>query len=188
MKKNGFHIIFYGMLFVLINIPINGVDILPDFIGYILFAIGYEKLKSKSIYFERVRKFIWLLIAISFVAFYRSAYMEIEMPDMSMIIPEILLAVITFVFIMLNFYNLFNGIRDIADKKGHLDISSEAVRRWKQIIVLNLLALLLVIVIFIPVINILYILALAVFSIYMAVKMMKLIRRCSKDLVTDDEP
>jgi succinate dehydrogenase/fumarate reductase cytochrome b subunit len=183
MKKNGFNIIFYGMLFVLINIPINGVDILPDFIGYILFAAGYEKLKNKSVYFDRVRKFIWLLIIISFASFYRSAYMQT--PDMSRIIPEILLAVITFVFIMLNFYNLFKGIRDMADKKGYPDISVEADKRWKQIVILNLMALLLVVVIFIPVINILYILALAVFSIYMAIKMMKLIRRCSKDLVTN---
>jgi len=185
MKKNGFNIIFYGMLFVLINLPVNGFDIFPDFIGYILFAIGYEKLKNKSIYFERVRKFIWLLILISFVAFYRAAYMQT--PDMSRIVPEILLAVITFVFIMLNFYNLFKGIRDMADKKGCLDISAEADKRWKQIVILNVMALLLVIVIFIPVINILYILALAVFSIYMAVKMMKLIKRCSKDLVEENE-
>jgi hypothetical protein len=34
MKKNGFDYIFYGLIFILINIPVGYVDILPDFIGY----------------------------------------------------------------------------------------------------------------------------------------------------------
>jgi len=180
MKKNGFALIFYGMLFVLINIPVNNMDIFPDFIGYIFFAIGYEKLKNTNKYFFRVRKYVWLLIMISAATFYRSAFLNEYMLDIDNLITELALSVLVMIFILLNFHDLFSGIKDLAEKNSHQDISAEATKRWKQVVILNILAFLLIVAVLVPVVNLAYIIGFIIFSIYLTVKIMKLLWRCAR--------
>jgi len=51
MVANGFNKLYWGFLFILIDFRINGFDILPDIIGYILFAFAFSALASGSSHF-----------------------------------------------------------------------------------------------------------------------------------------
>jgi hypothetical protein len=191
MKKNGFDYIFYGLIFILINIPVGYVDILPDFIGYTLLYFGYDKLKQSSPYFAKVQKFILLLLLISLVTFYRSAFTSIEINDTAKLIQEAFIGFITYILIMINFYDLFHGIKDLADKEGFPEISLEASRRWKLIAAAYILSFLmsfaaLALLLFkIPDIVYLAVFFLLMLYISIMVRMMKFIRRCGKTLNTD---
>jgi hypothetical protein len=184
MRKNGFDMIFYGLFFILINIPLGGIDILPDFIGYTLIYFGYERLKSESVYFSRVRKFILLLIVISLVSFYRSVFIGISIADTEKIVPELIIGLISFIFIMINFHDLFYGIKDYADKKALSDVSNDAILRWKQFIISYILSTISIILLFIGIPEFLYIISLVImiFYTYVIIKIMKLIKKCSKAL------
>ena len=47
MAKDAFTKILWGFLFIFLDIRINGIDIfLPDFVGYILIALGLESLSG----------------------------------------------------------------------------------------------------------------------------------------------
>lgn len=58
--KIGF--IFWGLILVLLDLNINQFDILPDFIGYILVAIGCHGLISASRQFATARNASWVLV------------------------------------------------------------------------------------------------------------------------------
>ena len=40
--------VFVGLIFISLNIPVHGVDILPDLVGYLLIAGGSVRLSGKS--------------------------------------------------------------------------------------------------------------------------------------------
>ena len=58
--------IFFGWLLVFLNFTINGFDILPDFIGYLLIFAGVNKLAEKSPYFGEARIFALVMCMVSF--------------------------------------------------------------------------------------------------------------------------
>ena len=182
MIRKGFNKIFYGMIFVLLSINISGVDILPAFIGYIFFISAYENLKNESVYFKKSRKFLWVLLIITIIMFYRTAFIGIDLLDTDKLPQEFALALITVFLTLLNFYNMFKGIKEMAIAKGYNEIAQEAGKRWKQIVLLNILTLLFIVIIFVPVLNIAYLLAIAVLSIIITVKIMKMIRKCANTL------
>ena len=66
MKKLGFIRIFWGLLFVVLDIRINSIDlILPDFIGYILIVRGLSLLAPEHQWFQRARLFAIIMVFVS---------------------------------------------------------------------------------------------------------------------------
>ncbi|HZI61313.1 MAG TPA: hypothetical protein VFD62_11395 [Pyrinomonadaceae bacterium] len=62
----GFNLIFWGLLFVVLDIRISSVDlVLPDFVGYILIASGLSRLASHHQWFRTARIFAIILIFVS---------------------------------------------------------------------------------------------------------------------------
>lgn len=62
----GFNLIFWGLLFVVLDIRISSVDLfLPDFIGYILIAVGLTRLAPQHQWFRTARIFAIILIFVS---------------------------------------------------------------------------------------------------------------------------
>lgn len=62
----GFNLIFWGLLFVVLDIRISSVDLfLPDFVGYILIAIGLSRLAPHHQWFRTARIFAIILIFVS---------------------------------------------------------------------------------------------------------------------------
>lgn len=66
MERVGFIRIFWGLLFVVLDIRINSIDlILPDFIGYILIANGLSLLAPQDRWFRRARLFAIIMAFVS---------------------------------------------------------------------------------------------------------------------------
>ncbi len=60
--------VFWGLLLVILDIRLNHLDLLPDFIGYILVAVGLGGLTGLSDRFEAARTCAWVLVPISVAA------------------------------------------------------------------------------------------------------------------------
>ena len=72
--KVGFNRIFWGLLFVVLDIRINSIDLfLPDFVGYILIASGLGLLATHDKWFQRAR-----VIAIVMICFSLSDLVEVK--------------------------------------------------------------------------------------------------------------
>ena len=64
--KSGFIRIFWGLLFVFLDIRINSIDLfLPDFVGYILIASGLGLLASRDRSFRTARVMAIIMIFFS---------------------------------------------------------------------------------------------------------------------------
>lgn len=53
MNRSSFNMVSLGFLFLLIDFRIQNFDILPDIVGYILFAVGFHALASCSEHFKK---------------------------------------------------------------------------------------------------------------------------------------
>jgi len=66
MRREGFISIFWGLLFVVLDIRIGSIDlILPDFIGYILIFKGLTSLASEHRGFRKARVFAAIMFFVS---------------------------------------------------------------------------------------------------------------------------
>jgi len=68
MAKN-FGQIFWGLLLVILDLSINHIDLLPDFVGYILVALGCSGLATESRHFGRAAALSWILVVFSLIGY-----------------------------------------------------------------------------------------------------------------------
>jgi hypothetical protein len=60
--------VFWGLILVVFDASINRIDLLPDFIGYALIAVGSGGLRRLSPEFETARMYAWFLVSVSILA------------------------------------------------------------------------------------------------------------------------
>jgi hypothetical protein len=61
--------IFWGLLLVILDLNINRIDLLPDFIGYILIAIGCRGLAGASPHFSTASTMSWILVVLALIGY-----------------------------------------------------------------------------------------------------------------------
>lgn len=57
----GFMIVFWGLVISIIDIRINGVNLIPDFIGYLIIIVGLGRAKELDSSFKIARFASWIL-------------------------------------------------------------------------------------------------------------------------------
>ena len=182
MIGSGFRKLFWGFLFILIDFRISGFDILPNFIGYILFAVGFSILAKNSIYFVKASNYNIVMILLSLFSIYQypAQGSGIEFGPLGLFaIPVVIASVI---FNLLVVYNLFNGIKDMAECSERGELYSEAETRWKQFLALQLTALIGFLLVFIPGVALVYIVVMFIFPIVVATLIMLFMTRCGERL------
>ncbi|MCY6356302.1 hypothetical protein [Clostridium sp. ZS2-4] len=184
MTESGFRKLYWGFLFIMIDFRIMGFDILPDTIGYILFALGFSILASNSIYFVKARNFNIVMIVLSLFSIYekpvQSGESWIHFGSLGFI--GVLIGVITIILGLLVIYNLFMGIKDMCEQRGEIGLCSEANKRWTQYLQLQIAAIFAFVLIFIPLLAIIYIIVLLVVTVMLTVKIMKFMKKCGEGL------
>ncbi len=60
--------VFWGLLLVILDLTINRFDLLPDFIGYVLIAVGLGGITGLSTQFATARMCAWWLVSVAVVA------------------------------------------------------------------------------------------------------------------------
>ncbi len=182
MNRGAFVKLAYGFLFILIDFRIMGIDVLPDFIGYILFALSFSALTSYSYYFRRG---LYVNIPMLIFSFF-SIYEKPGQTNGISIGPWGLLGIpITIGIIILSIlvvYYLFQGITEMAKNKGVGHIADEAGNRWKQFLYLQVAFLLAFVLIFVPFLAIVYIIVMLIVSVVLTFAFMRFMRVCGEYL------
>jgi succinate dehydrogenase/fumarate reductase cytochrome b subunit len=183
IMENGLRKFYWGFFFIMLSFRIQGYDILPDVVGYVLFAIGFNSLSEKSDYFRVAYKFNLPLIVLSLFTIYQWPVQAQDGSSMLKVSFAILMSIVLFALNLYVVFNLFMGIRDIMDDKGNSDLVAETDERWNQYKILQIAAVCALIVAFIPVFNLLYIITIFIVSSVIAIKIMGFIKRCEQEFL-----
>lgn len=142
----------WGYIFVLIDIRINGFDIVPDWIGFLLIAFGCAKAAETSgiSIFRKGQLMAFVLILFNIVVFAVSTSSEPiintnSKPEYSL--PYLLTALGMLLHILL-VYCLCNGIYRYAEEHQLPELRDSARSRWKAYLILN--TIILITVAFLP--------------------------------------
>lgn len=182
MHQNEFNKLFWGFLFIMISFRIQGVDILPDIIGYIFFAVGLSSLSSQSIHFIKARNFNIPMIIISVFSIYEVPAQNGAAQLGPFGFFGILISIASIVLNLLIIYNLFMGIKDMANETALDDLSRETDRRWNQYLMLQIVAVFAIFLVFIPLMGLILLIGLLVASIALTVVIMGFMKRCGMSL------
>lgn len=178
MIQNGLNKLFLGFLFIMIGFRIQGFDIFPDIVGYILFAFGFSNLGSSSNYFIKAARYNIPMIVLSIFSIYQPTVQGGGIQPEPLGLVGILLSIASFILNLLVVYNLFKGINELEYSQGNTELALESDRKWSQYLMLQLAVLFSFIIIFIPFLAILYMIAMLIASIAVLIVIMGFIKRC----------
>lgn len=187
MCERGFSKFYWGFLLIMLNFRIQGFDLLPDIIGYLFFASGFKDLSSKSPYFITAARFNIPMIILSIFSIYQAPVQGGGIHFSSLGIIGIPIMIASFILDLLVVYNLFAGIKDMANKTAQADIEEEADSKWNIYLILKLASLLAFAVIFIPGLAIFYLIGLLAAAIIIAMHIAGFMKRCSLAMSSYDD-
>lgn len=169
-----FEIIYWGLLFWF-DFRIQGFDILPDIIGYIMIFQGLKKLAEHHDYFRKAGTFALVLIFISIFDF-------LTFIDPFRAISEGFVgAGIGMAVMILNLclvYHLCNGIAIMAKRFNNYLLAEISMRRWNFYLALTFIMIpLMLLAFFAPSLGMLVFVPAFIFSIIVLVLLMGLMKK-----------
>lgn len=179
MVREGFNKFFWGFLFIMFDFRIQGFDILPDAVGFILFVLGFQALAEYSEYFVKAKIFNWIMLVLSLFQIYEQ---PVQCGDIHINPLSIVVGLVSFVLILVIVHHLFKGIRDLAVKRQRFDIEHDAARRWAYFLVFQIASVLLIIMIVVPLLFFLMVIVLFVAAIALMVILMSFMKKCGEQL------
>jgi hypothetical protein len=130
----GFNYLFWGILFSFFDFRIQGIDILPDIIGFILIFNGANKLVHISERFSVASKFAIPLMVLSIFDIYQRPHpgggMEFQQSMIGMLV-----GLAIGVLIIILFYHICKGIEEKALELGLHELAQQAMNRWTFLLV-----------------------------------------------------
>lgn len=155
---------------------------MPDIIGYLLFAAGFNELASNSNYFSIAAKYNIPMTILSIFIIYESPAKGGGIHLGPLGVFSIPIAIASFVLNLLVVYYLFMGIKDMAEKNEQSSLMNESYERWNQYKLLKIATLFSYVLIFIPPLAVVYIFVIFVISIILTVTILGYLKRCSESL------
>ena len=146
---SGLKLIFWGLLFTAINIRIQGVDIVPDPIGYIMVIIGLGKIQAYCSLFENAKKFAIILLVLSLINIYQAPVSESVDGAFGESASSVLFSAGIFgevpllatAFMLLGFaasiffaYYLCMGLKNLLESVGDQTLARISDERWKLLL------------------------------------------------------
>lgn len=178
MIERGLNKFYWGFIFIMLGFRIQGVDILPDIVGYLFLASGFNDVISSSSYFSTAAKYNIPMTILSIFSIYQRPVQGTGIDLGPMGIFSIPIAIASFILSLLVMYNLFMGIKDIAEKQGQSDLANESDEKWNQYKMLQFAVLFSFILIFIPFLGLVYIIVLIVLSIILMIGILGFLKNC----------
>lgn len=182
MNESGFRKLYWGFIFIMLGFKIQGFDILPNIIGYLLFASAFSNLASRSTYFSIASKYNIPMIILSIFSIYEKPVQGGGIHFGLLGIFSIPIAIAAFVLNLLVVYNLFMGIKDMASNGEQYVLANEAEERWNKYKMLQIASVCSFIFIFIPLLGLIYVIAIIVISIIITIGILGFLTRCSESL------
>ena len=132
----GFKKLFWGFIF-LFDFRLNGLDILPDIIGYIIFYQGLSILEEKNDFFGKAKKFAFPMIFLSIFDIYQPQINEIGSNPLGIV--GILIGITSLILGIMMVYNICNGIADEARLVNNHELELQANNRWRLYLINNII-------------------------------------------------
>jgi hypothetical protein len=183
MIERGFNKFYWGFIFIMLSFKIQGFDILPDIVGYLFLASGFSDLASKSAYFDTAAKYNIPMIILSIFSIYQAPAQPgvINFGPLGLFMIPVMIA--GFVLDLLVIYNLFAGVREMADKAEIYEMGYESDKRWNSYLTLKVASLLVFIFIVIPPLALIYIIGLIVATIIILIHIAGFMKRCAERFI-----
>ncbi|WDH80764.1 hypothetical protein [Paenibacillus urinalis] len=183
MKNKSYIYLCIGFLFILMHFQIqlaNGTinfDILPDIIGYGLFAIGLHQLRHEHEQFRMAKNLNWYLLGLSIFNL-----IEVEGDPESLTVVSFtgLISIVQLILLLRMVYRMLEGIQEVAAVKDQRELLYLAQSRWDHFLAFNIVSLLSFIIMFIPVVNVIFIFGLLIWMIVIAIMMMSFMYKSAK--------
>ncbi|MEI8199083.1 MAG: hypothetical protein WCG21_03390 [Eubacteriales bacterium] len=114
------NLIIWGLvcIFLDVNLPVGPVtiDIIPDFLGFILIAAGMQAYVSQSENYRKVRPFVWGAAVISAAVYIANMFGVIPLNTLT----SVIITVILMVLYLIATYYIYRGIRELEQKQGRV--------------------------------------------------------------------
>ena len=175
MSSKGYLHMSWGFLFVMLSFRIGGFDILPDFIGFILFIIGLSKLSHDNEWFQSAKVFAWISFFLSFATFYE--FPETDTGNSPFVL-NLMLGLAQIILLLIMVYRILKGVEHEAIKKEQQEMIYIAQDRWTQFLTVHIATFFLIFVMFIPIINLLAVVGMIIWMIVVIVMIMKFMNKC----------
>jgi len=182
MNKRGIRKLYLGFIFIMLSFRIQGFDVLPDTLGYLLFASGFNDLVLHSPHFSKAAKYNISMLILSLFSIYQSPVISGDIQFSPFGIFGIPISIATFVLNLLVVYNLFMGIKDMAENGGQSGIAVESNKIWNQYKLLQIAIVSSFVIIFIPLLALVYIIVVFVITIKLVITIVGFLKRCSEYL------
>lgn len=166
--------IFWGLLFLLINFRIQGIDIVPDFIGYIFIYMGLRDLAEHDQNFYEGKKFALPLIILSIFSIYKPQNPSYQI---NFNVFSFILGIAILILNLKTIYHICMGISSLAINIGDTELQTTAENRWKYYLTVQIISMCSIILMFIPVLNIFLLIIIAVASITVHILLMTLMNK-----------
>lgn len=177
MYTDAFKKFYWGFFFTLLDFKIQGFDILPDIVGYILFYLGFKVLLNASLHFTHAKNYNIVMIILSVFTIYEK---PVQNQGININLWGLILGIFSLIFSLLTVYHLFKGIKEMAEQRDYDFIADDADKRWSQYMLLQLGVLLAFLMIYIPAVAILYIIFLFIASLVLAYVIMDFMKKCGQ--------
>ena len=109
--------IFIGVLFLFFHFRINGIDLLPQFVGYLLIGFGFEEMQKTDQSFANRSKLFYLFSALQLfgtiaITIYAAPYADE--------VVLYLLLIISACMVIYSLYCIYQAVRDSEQQVGEL--------------------------------------------------------------------
>lgn len=141
MYELGYNRLFWGMIFIIFNINIGFINILPNFVGYLLIYSGLKILSTQHEIFNKGKPLaviLTLLILKDILNFQNNNFLNGEFQI------NIWLLLISSVTMIINIYLMYiicKGIYLLSQERGIDELSKVTKTRWKFYLVFSVISL-----------------------------------------------
>lgn len=144
--------IFIGFLFILLNFNLNlnqsSIDLLPDFVGYIILANGLLELESESSYFLKARPYsIGMAVYTGMVFFLNLVGISHNLSGLGFILGIISLIVLFYIS-----YCVVQGVKEMESSHGTFLNGDKLDSLWRWWVVFSAITYVLLLIPFIAIV------------------------------------
>lgn len=142
MYESGYNKIFIGMLFIIFDINLGLINILPDFIGYMFIYSGLSILTPQNRFFEKGQKPALLLVLLTIkniIHYPNNNILSAEIHDVRLI-PMIIEAAVAVINLYL-IYIISKGIYELCKERGLEEYGNSIEYRWKFYFIVSLITM-----------------------------------------------
>ncbi len=114
----------FALIMIDIHMILNGFDLLPDIIGYILFALALGELERRSECFDKARPLSLALAVLSAFIVYRGLLDWIGQVKYLIVLASVCLNLLVVYYILM-------GLKEMCVMSGHRGLARESDQLWK---------------------------------------------------------